>query len=194
MTTGLRARKADRTRRAIAEAALKAIQRQGYGATTLDEVAEAADVHKRTLLRYFPTKAHLLLDAHHKALDGFRKAMAERGGEKTIDVWEAHVARWSQKVMEKGPLANIGAVAANEPAIQQALLAIEAQYAVMISEAIWTEFDHAPDKEVLAHVAAAALVGGNYAIAARQHETRAYADFTARIGEVVAVVRRTLLS
>jgi AcrR family transcriptional regulator len=192
--TGLRARKADRTRRAIAEAALEAIQRQGYDATTLDVVAEAADVHKRTLLRYFPTKAHLLLDAHHKALDDFRGAMAERGLEKTIDVWEAHVARWSQKVMEKGPLANIGAVAANEPAIQQALLAIESQYAVLISEALWDEFGHAPDKEILAQVAAAALVGGNYAVAARQHGAGSYADFPARIVEVVAVVRRTLLA
>jgi AcrR family transcriptional regulator len=190
---GLRARKTDRTRRAIAEAALKAFQAKGYDTTPLEEVADAAQVHKRTLLRYFPTKAHLVLDAHYKALEEFRLGLAEGPGGSVLTLWENHVVRWSQKIAAKGPLANIGAIASKEPAVRQALLAIEAQYSSLIFEALWDEFDRKPDKAVLCQVAAAALVGGNYAVGDRLHAAKAYGEFTDQIRAVVSLVRERLL-
>jgi AcrR family transcriptional regulator len=189
---GLRARKTDRTRRTIAEAALKAFQAKGYDATPLEEIADAAQVHKRTLLRYFPTKAHLVLDAHYKALDEFRLGLTEGRGP-VLTLWENHLVRWSDKVAAKGPLANTSAIAAKEPAVRQALLAIQAEYSTLIFEALWREFDRAADKEILCQVAAAALVGGNYAVAARLQAAKAYGDFTNQIRVVVRLVRDRLL-
>ena len=58
---GLRERKKERTRRAISEAAIELFLRRGYDAVPVSEIAEAAEVSKRTLFAYFPTKDELVL-------------------------------------------------------------------------------------------------------------------------------------
>jgi AcrR family transcriptional regulator len=58
---GLRARKKARTRADIQRAALRLFRQQGYTATTMTQVAEAADVSPSTLFRYFPSKESLVL-------------------------------------------------------------------------------------------------------------------------------------
>jgi AcrR family transcriptional regulator len=58
-TAGLRERKRVRTRRAIADAALELFDRHGFHATTIPQIAAAADVSPRTVSGYFPAKEDL---------------------------------------------------------------------------------------------------------------------------------------
>jgi AcrR family transcriptional regulator len=57
----LRERKKVRTKVAIQEHALRLFAERGYETTTVEEVAEAAEVATRTVFRYFPTKDELVL-------------------------------------------------------------------------------------------------------------------------------------
>ncbi|GAA1569842.1 TetR family transcriptional regulator [Actinomadura kijaniata] len=57
----LRERKKLRTRRAIQEHALRLFLDQGYDATTVEQVAAAAEVSPSTVFRYFPTKEDLVV-------------------------------------------------------------------------------------------------------------------------------------
>lgn len=73
-TAGLRERKKARTRAEIREQALRLFLAQGYEATTVQQIADAAEVSLSTLFRYFPTKARLALpfDLETLVRDAFR--------------------------------------------------------------------------------------------------------------------------
>ena len=58
---GLRERKKARTRASLREHALRLFREQGYPATTVEQIAAAAEVSASTFFRYFPTKEDLVL-------------------------------------------------------------------------------------------------------------------------------------
>ncbi|MFD7645827.1 TetR/AcrR family transcriptional regulator [Kitasatospora sp. NPDC059795] len=60
-STGLRARKKERTRDAIADAAVSLFLEHGFDDVPVNDIAAAAEVSKPTLFRYFPTKEDLVL-------------------------------------------------------------------------------------------------------------------------------------
>jgi AcrR family transcriptional regulator len=56
-----RAQNRDRTRQALAEAAIELFAQQGYGTTTVEQIANLAAVSPRTFFRHFDSKEDVLL-------------------------------------------------------------------------------------------------------------------------------------
>ena len=65
---GLRERKKAKTRAAIQASALALFERQGYQATTVDQIAAMAEVSQSTFFRYFPTKEDVVLHDRYDPL------------------------------------------------------------------------------------------------------------------------------
>jgi AcrR family transcriptional regulator len=72
--SSLRERHAERTRDAIVAAAFELFAAKGYAETTIDEIAERADVAPRTFFRYFPAKEAVLFHGADNEVD---EAVAE---------------------------------------------------------------------------------------------------------------------
>ena len=58
---GLRERKKARTRASIREHAMRLFLHQGFAQTSVEQIAEAAEVSPSTFFRYFPTKEDVVL-------------------------------------------------------------------------------------------------------------------------------------
>lgn len=97
---GLRERKKQRTRQAIATAALRLFAERGYEETTIAEIAAAADVSPRTFFSYFPSKEDVVFAEIDDRLAEVSEQLRRTPGEtpmetirrSVIDVLEALVA------------------------------------------------------------------------------------------------------
>jgi AcrR family transcriptional regulator len=71
-------RRKRRTREAIQKAAFDLFAERGYRETTINDIAERADVAPRTVTVHFPAKDELLLDAEPFTLDSLRERLTTR--------------------------------------------------------------------------------------------------------------------
>ncbi|OBF28282.1 TetR family transcriptional regulator [Mycobacterium sp. ACS1612] len=76
---GLRDRKKIRTRDTIRRQAMRLIEENGYSNTTIEQIAEAAEVSPSTFFRYFPSKEMVLManDLDQVAIEALEKQPPE---------------------------------------------------------------------------------------------------------------------
>jgi len=115
---GLREAKKERTRKAIEDAAIALFAQRGYQATTVADIAKAADIAPRTFFAYYRSKEDVIFgDADELFADLETHLQQRPAGESTFDA----LRRWAA---ERGPEPRPGdarertvraLVAANEP-------------------------------------------------------------------------------
>jgi AcrR family transcriptional regulator len=91
MAQGLRERKKQRTREQIVEAAMRLFNERGFHATTITDIAAAAEVAPRTFFAYFPSKEAVVFHNLDRDLDSLASALRDRlPGETAFDA----LRRW----------------------------------------------------------------------------------------------------
>jgi AcrR family transcriptional regulator len=105
---GLRDRKKIHTRRVIRNEAMRLIEENGYANTTIEQIAEAAEVSPSTFFRYFPSKEMVLMandldlvtikalerqPADIPSLQAFRRALEITMATLSEDAWRFERAR-----------------------------------------------------------------------------------------------------
>ncbi len=84
---GLRERKRQQRRQAIEDAAIDLFEANGFDATTVDDIARAADIAPRTFFTYFPTKEDVVLADYAARLDRIVTELQQRP--ETEPAWAA---------------------------------------------------------------------------------------------------------
>jgi AcrR family transcriptional regulator len=99
MPEGLRERKKQRTREQIIDAAMRLFAERGYHATTIADIATAADVAPRTFFSYFPSKEAVVFHDVDRILDDLASALRDRlPGETAFDA----LRRWVEARIDEG--------------------------------------------------------------------------------------------
>lgn len=190
---GLRARKVARTRDDILRAARQCFLKSGYANTTLEDVAEEADLCKRTVLRYFPTKAHLVLHKQYAAYEIFKEQVANRNGRPVLDIWEDHISFHARSQTEAMRSSDLGFMVALDPDIGPEMFLIGSAYKEILAKELCADLGRDPATDVLSKVAAAALAIGSFSVANMVLARDGAQDLEAAEAEVVRLVRENLL-
>jgi AcrR family transcriptional regulator len=157
MQPGLRERKKQRTRETIARAAHELFVERGYHATTLPDIAEAAEVSTRTIFAYFASKEDILFSDFAVIKDALARALAERPeGEDALETVREFIL--SSHQVEKSELdARLHRIIESDETLRSHLRARLAQLEELIAAAIAEDLG-ARENDLRPQVVAASLI------------------------------------
>jgi AcrR family transcriptional regulator len=186
-------------RRELAAAAMELFATKGYEATTVDEIAAAAGVARRTFFRHFRSKEEAIFPDHDDTLvraEAVLKAAPAhehpldtvcRGIKEVMRMYAAHpeisVARYK--------------LTREVPTLREAEIASVARYERLFTRYLLGHFDeHAHDDDanddpLLAEVAASAVVTAHNHVLRRWLRAGGQGDVEAQLDHAFAIVRRT---
>jgi AcrR family transcriptional regulator len=107
---GLRERKKSRTYQAIVAAAVELFEEKGFDATTVEEIAEAADISPRTFFRYFDSKYDVVMPGGDRHDHGDEKPFGDLLAARPADESPVEAVRQAfrqelQTMLDENPMA-----------------------------------------------------------------------------------------
>ena len=189
---GLRERKKQRTRETIARAAHELFAERGYHATTLPEIAEAADVPTRTIFAYFPSKEDILFSEFPVMKEALAQALAERPeGEEALETVREFIL--SSHGLEKSELEEqLSRCVESDETLRSHLRARLAQLEDIIAAAIAKDLG-ASEKDLRPQVVAASLTAAFIVLSERgggsSPKPKSADDIAAQIDPVITFLR-----
>ena len=158
---GIRERKKAERRRLIEEVALDLFDANSFGATTIDDIASAADIAPRTFFSYFATKEDVVLADYAGRLDRIIGELERQPPDKTS--WEALRAAFAAVATDyqrdRVDLIRRFTVMATTPSVQARNLQLQAGWEDSLAEALDRRNGDAPVDVDPRLLAGAALAG-----------------------------------
>ena len=153
--SGLRERKKLKTRTAIHDAALRLFAERGYEATTIADIAEAADVSRATFFSYYASKDDVVFGDAPRAAEALEALLADLPeGMSTLQAvreWLRTLAGWLDD--DRLPLQR--RLTVEIPSVAARRHQIHARFEDIIAAALARELD----SELAARLVAASLLG-----------------------------------
>ena len=159
MPSGLRERKKQQTRQAIHVAAMRLFAERGFEATTIADIAAAADISPRTFFAYFPSKEEVVFAKFESAFEDFDRTMTERApGTTALEALRTWIGRAAKEYTGDTEAARLEARLRQEsPAVAACDLQHMRQFEQRLAEAVAEDLGEPSDALRPRLVAAAAV-------------------------------------
>ncbi|WP_051223730.1 TetR family transcriptional regulator [Conexibacter woesei] len=173
---GLRERKKEQTRRAIEDAAFRLFEDRGYAATTVADIAEAADIAPRTFFSYFPSKEAVVFGDFDEVFDALETRMRDRADDE--NAFEA-LREWIGELIARGHAEDDGdrewlrhCLVRDNDALAAHERHIMGRFETLIAESVAIDLGSAPD-DLQPKLIAAAAVAALMALSGDDEDRRA---------------------
>ena len=193
---GLRDRKKQRTREQIIEAAMGLFAERGYQATTIADIATAADVARRTFFAYFPSKEAVVFHNVDRDLDGLASTLRDRlPGESSFDALRRWIdARFEEWTADEDEAVLRKRLCREDDGLANFESGMMARIHELLLEAIADDLDEPQDAlrpQLVAAAAMAALtsLGGSFDEKAEQRVPMAKAETLAVLDDAMLFLR-----
>lgn len=184
------------TRRLLSSAALRLFAEQGYASTTVDEIAEAAGVARRTFFRYFKSKEDAVFPDHDSTVIEVSRVLEAAGPQEEPLVVVCRGIREVARMYAAEPRASVARyrLLREVPALREREIAVVSRY-----ERLFTRYllrhpanaaSDAPDAPLLAEVSAAAVVAGHNHVLRRWLRAGGQGQVEDQLEQALAAVRR----
>jgi AcrR family transcriptional regulator len=165
---GLRERKKQQARAAIAKAATDLFRERGFEGVTVEQIAIAADVSRQTIFNYFRSKEEMLFDRDAAVAGALIGALRGRpAGSSVVAVFRTHTRRFWERVSGLAGSAPTPeewwSIIEKSPALREYAEIVFARLARLVALELASERG-APDDDPESHAFARALCGVNAAI------------------------------
>jgi AcrR family transcriptional regulator len=162
---GLRERKKARTKATIQREALRLFNEHGYAETSVEQIADAAEISPSTFFRYFPTKEEVVLAdfMDERVVAAFREAPSSYGPTAALRHAIDHmIAEFDEETLRLETLRN--GLIRQVPELRRGMLA-ELFRPISLIAAALAERMGLPEGDEDARTYAGALIGGLFAAA-----------------------------
>ena len=150
----------------ILNSAQSLFRKRGFTATTLEDVAAKAGVHKQTVLRYFTSKEQIALAFRQIALRSFERGLTDPSRRLSVlEYWRDFIATSAAEVAQRGDIVRYNKLVDSEPALTAAALKIQLQYEEMLAAELSREAGRRAEEDLYAKLLAGFLVNGNFTVA-----------------------------
>jgi AcrR family transcriptional regulator len=159
----LRERKQRRARLQAIEAASRIFRERGYDETSLEDIANDAEMSVSSLLRYFGSKERLALAHHLDLLESFRRHLADES-KPTLERWREFIVDQASSLRSFNSYNEERQLIVAEPGLLRQLSRIQLDQQDELAASFAREAGVDPDDDLYGRLLAALLVAGNEAV------------------------------
>ena len=171
---GLRERKRQQTRERLTRAAMALFLERGFEATTLDDIAAAADISRRSFFHYFASKEDVVFAWQEESTAALIPAVAARPAHESMLTAAENAIAAMVKQLEPGEAVAIARLKRDNPALQARDQVKHEKLERALAEALGKRAGHKAEKlqaRLVAMIATGAMrIAGEFWAAEGAHE------------------------
>jgi AcrR family transcriptional regulator len=193
MTSGVPDRRR-RVREALTAAAIELFQTRGYEETTVDEIAAAAGVGRRTFFRYFPSKEDVIFPDHEARLLRVAEVFANASPEESpLSVACRAVHGVLEAYLDEGVVAvQRYRLTRDFPQLRAREIAVAHSYHIAVTRYLVDRVGDEPDGALWAEVAGSAVVSAHNHVLRQWLKAGGKGDVLGKADRAFRYIRETL--